>query len=113
MIIDSLTIAGVGISLVASAIAIYATIKGRNDNRTELRNVIKHTSMIQQDEEVLRLCKAIHALDPSACPGIDYMLKPSDAKGQAHIATWNSDKPMPSKQELTEKLKQLANSVST
>ena len=112
MIIDNLTIAGVIVSLIASAIAIYAAIKGRNDSRKELRSVIKHTNMIQQDEDVLQLCKAIHALDPSACPGIDYVLASGGKDGDAHIAKWNSDKPMPSKQELTKKLKQLTDSLN-
>jgi len=112
MIIDNLTLAGVGISLIASAIAIYVTIKSRNDNKKELRAVIKHTSMIQQDDEALKLCKAIRALDPSACPGIDYLLN-TDASGKTQIVSWKSKKPMPSKQELAEKLKQLTESINT
>lgn len=111
MIIDNLTLAGVGVSLVASAIAIYATIKGRNDGKEELRTVIKHTSMLQQDEGALKLCKAIRTLDPSACPGIDYTLN-TDANGETHIVNWKSKKPMPSKQELAKKLKQLTDDLT-
>lgn len=111
MIVDSLTITGVTVSLIASIIAIYATFKGRNDNRKELRNVIKHTALMQQDEEVLRLCKAIKAIQPDACPGIDYVLKSGGKNTQAHIESWNSKKPMPSKQELEAKLKQLVDSL--
>lgn len=112
MIIDNLTLAGVGISLIASAIAVYATIKGRNDNKKELRAVIKHTSMLQQDEEALKLCKAIRALNPSACPGIDYTLN-TNKDGETRIVSWKSKKPMPSKQELAEKLKQLTDAANT
>ncbi len=112
MIIDNLTISGVIVSLIASIIAIYVTIKGRNDNQKELRSVIKHTNMIQQDEEALRLCKAIHALDPNACPGIDYILKSGDGN-HAEIASWNSKSPMPSKQELADKLKQLTDKTAS
>ena len=112
MIIDNLTISGVIVSLIASIIAIYVTVKGRNDNQKELRSVIKHTNMIQQDKEALRLCKAIHALDPNACPGIDYILKSGDGS-HAEIVSWNSKNPMPSKQELAEKLKQLTDKAAS
>ena len=111
MIIDSLTVSGIIVSLIASAIAVYAAFKGRSDSKKELRNVIKHTTLIQQDEEVMRLCKAINALQPDACPGIDYTLESGSKNSQARIATWNSEKPMPSKEELAVKLKQLLDSI--
>ena len=112
MIIDSLTLSGVGVSLIASGIAIYAAIKSRNDSKTELRTVITHTNMLQQDKSALKLCKAIRALDPSVCPGIDFILD-MDKKGNPYIASWKGKKPMPSKQELAEKLKQLTDEISS
>ena len=89
---DALTIAAIVIVAVLIVVIIMVGRSNANNER-RVRMLARHLTMLEGNEEALKLCREIHEKYPDLCVGLDYTLRESG--DSVEIADWNSHQPRP------------------
>jgi hypothetical protein len=89
---DALTIAAI---VTVAVLIIVVILIGRSsaNNDRKMRILARHLTMMEGNQEAMKLCKEIHEEYPDLCVGLDFTLRESG--DNVEIDEWNSDKPKP------------------
>ncbi len=71
MIIDSLTMAGIAISLLVLVLGFFAIIYSHKVMKKNLKILARNSILMDADNEMKEICKKIIAINPDACPLLD------------------------------------------
>lgn len=89
---DALTLSAVVITVVITVVVILISRSNVNNER-KMRALARHLTMLESNEDALKLCKEIREKYPELCVGLDYTFSESD-DGVA-IDEWKSHLPKP------------------
>jgi hypothetical protein len=89
---DALTIAAIVIVVVLILVIILVGRSNANNER-KMRILARHLTMLEGNEEAMKLCKDIHKKHPDLCVGLDFTLRENGES--VEIDEWNSSKPKP------------------
>ena len=89
---DALTIAAI-VTVAVLIIVIILIGRSNADNDRKMRLLARHLTLLEGNEEAMKLCKEIHEDYPDLCVGLDYTLRENG--DNVEIDEWNSDKPKP------------------
>jgi signal transduction histidine kinase len=91
---DALTVSAI---VIVAVLIIVMILLGRSNanNERKMRALARHLTMLEGNEEAMKLCKQIHQQYPELCVGLDFTFRESGDGVQ--IDEWNSDKPKPGK----------------
>jgi signal transduction histidine kinase len=92
MAYDALTFSAVIIAVVITIVVILVSRSNVNNER-KMRLLAKHLTMLERNEEALKLCKEIHDKYPDLCVGLDFTFSESD--DGVKIDEWKSHLPKP------------------
>lgn len=89
---DALTVSAI---VIVAVLIIVIILIGRSNanNERKMRALARHLTMLEGNEEAMKLCKEIHQKYPDLCIGLDFTFRESSDSVQ--IDEWNSDKPKP------------------
>jgi ABC-type antimicrobial peptide transport system permease subunit len=89
---DALTIAA--IAIVAVLIVVIVLIGRSNaNNERKMRILARHLTMMEGNQEAMKLCQDIHKEHPDLCVGLDFTFRENG--DSVEIDEWNSSKPRP------------------
>lgn len=89
---DALTIAAI-VTVAVLIIVIILIGRSNADNDRKMRLLARHLTMLEGNEEAMKLCKEIQKDYPDLCVGLDYTLRENG--DDVEIDAWNSDRPKP------------------
>ena len=92
MSFDALTFAAVVITVVITVVIILVSRSNVNNER-KMRLLAKHLTMLESNEEALKLCKEIRHKYPDLCIGLDFTF--SESEDGVKIDEWKSHLPKP------------------
>ena len=89
---DALTMAAI---VTVAVLIVVIILIGRSNANTErkMRLLAKHLTMLEGNEEAMKLCRDINKEYPDLCVGLDYTLLENGEN--VEIDEWNSDNPRP------------------
>jgi hypothetical protein len=89
---DALTFSAI---VIVAVLIVVIILIGRSNASTErkMRVLARHLTMLEGNQEAMKLCREIHQKYPELCVGLDYTFRESGDSVQ--IDEWNSDKPKP------------------
>jgi hypothetical protein len=89
---DALTISAI---VIVAVLIVVMILIGRSNasNERKMRILARHLTMLEGNQEAMKLCKEIHQKYPDLCVGLDFTFRESG--GNVQIDEWNSDKPKP------------------
>ncbi len=89
---DALTIAAI---VIVAVLILVIILVGRSNANTErkMRILARHLTMMEGNEEAMKLCKDIHSKYPDLCVGLDFTLRENGES--VEIDEWNTNKPKP------------------
>jgi len=89
---DALTIAAI---VTAAVLIVVIILIGRSNanNERKMRLLARHLTMMEGNEEAMKLCKDIHKEHPDLCVGLDFTFRENGES--VEIDEWNSSKPRP------------------
>lgn len=89
---DALTIAAIVIVAVFIVVIILIGRSNANNDR-KMRILARHLTMMEGNQEAMKLCKEIHKEHPDLCVGLDFTFRENGES--VEIDEWNSSKPKP------------------
>ena len=89
---DALTVTAIGVVAVLIIVIILIGRSNANNDR-KMRLLARHLTMLEGNEEAMKLCREIHQKYPDLCGGIDFTLKQTGDR--IEIDEWNSSNPKP------------------
>jgi len=89
---DALTIAAIAIVAVFIVVIILIGRSNANNER-KMRILARHLTMMEGNQEAMKLCKEIHEEHPDLCVGLDFTFRENGES--VEIDEWNSSKPKP------------------
>ena len=89
---DALTIAAI-VTVAVLIVVIILIGRSNTNNDRKMRILARHLTMMEGNQEAMKLCKEIHKEYPDLCVGLDYTLRESG--DSVEIDEWNSNQPRP------------------
>lgn len=89
---DALTMTAI-VTVAVLIVVIILIGRSNTNNDRKMRILAKHLTMMEGNQEAMKLCKEIHEEYPDLCVGLDYTLRESG--DSVEIDEWNSKKPKP------------------
>lgn len=89
---DALTIAAIFTVAVLIVVIILIGRSSANNDR-KMRILARHLTMMEGNQEAMKLCKEIHDEYPDLCVGLDFTLRENG--DDVEIDEWTSNKPRP------------------
>lgn len=89
---DALTVSAIVIVVVLIVVIILIGRSNANNER-RMRMLARHLTMLEGNEEAIKICREIHQKYPDLCIGMDFTLR--ESSDGVLIDEWNSDKPKP------------------
>lgn len=89
---DALTMAAIVIVVVLIVVIVLIGRSNANHDR-KMRILARHLTMMEGNEEAMKLCREIHEEHPDLCVGLDYTLRENG--GHVEIDEWNTNKSKP------------------
>jgi hypothetical protein len=94
--------------LIMACFWIFTLWKGSRRLNQEIKHVAQQHNLIRHDDRVLRLCRAIHLINPHVSAGIDYMISHDDPGQDPVIAAWTTDTPRPTDAQIRSALEEVS-----
>ncbi len=89
---DALTIAAI-VTVAVLIVVIILIGRSNANNERKMRLLARHLTMMQGNQEAMRLCKDIHKEYPDLCVGLDFTFRENGES--VEVDEWNSTKPRP------------------
>ena len=89
---DALTVTAIVIVAVLIVVIIMIGRSNANNER-KVRLLARHLTMMEGNQEALKLCQEIHEKYPDLCVGLDYTLRENG--DNVEIEEWKSSQPRP------------------
>ncbi len=89
---DALTMAAI-ITVAVLIIVIVLIGRSNANNERKMRILARHLTMLEGNQEAMKLCQDINKEYPDLCVGLDYTLRENG--DSVEIDEWNSDRPKP------------------
>ena len=95
---------------VLGLVCVWVIILWNNSRKMkdDITVVSQQHGLIRHDDRVLRLCRAIHILNPNLSPGIDFVIRHDSPAQEPYIAEWKTDAPRPSNEEIKASLQEIS-----
>lgn len=89
---DALTVTAIVVVAVLIVVIILIGRSNANNDR-KMRLLARHLTMLQGNDEAMKLCQDIHQKYPDLCGGLDFTLKQNGDR--VEVDEWNSSDPKP------------------
>ena len=89
---DALTITAI-VTVAVLIVVIILIGRSNANNDRKMRLLARHLTMLEGNQEAMKLCQEIHEQYPELCVGLDFTLR--ERGDGVEIDEWKSNKPRP------------------